>query len=168
MLETWAKGYTQTELDAAQEKFGLVFPTDLIAFYLERRPVKGHDWRDDAAIRKMLAWPFEVLRFDIENNDLWWLEWGPKPFAAEGREQVLRQVLAQAPQLIPLYGHRFLPETPAESGNPVFSVYGSDTIIYGANLEDYFQREFASSGNEPSPGDVKHIPFWSDLVARNQ
>jgi hypothetical protein len=26
----WAKGYTQAELDGAQEKFGLVFPPDLV------------------------------------------------------------------------------------------------------------------------------------------
>jgi len=29
--DRWTKGYTQVELDAAQAKFGLVFPPDLVA-----------------------------------------------------------------------------------------------------------------------------------------
>jgi hypothetical protein len=38
----WAKGYTKTELDDAQEKFGLVFPPDLVAPLRDRRPLDGH------------------------------------------------------------------------------------------------------------------------------
>ena len=33
----WSKGYTQTELDDAQHKFGLVFPPDLVALLKDRR-----------------------------------------------------------------------------------------------------------------------------------
>ena len=167
MLETWAKGYTKAELDAAQEMFGLVFPPDLVTLFLEKRPLNGHDWRDEASIRKMLSWPFETLQFDVENNALWWTEWGQRPKEVEDRENLLRQVLMKAPRLIPLYSHRFLPEAPQEADNPVFSVYGADTVIYGANLEDYFKREFSSFDNKPRPRNLKYIPFWSELVERN-
>jgi hypothetical protein len=120
--DRWEPGYTQPELDRAQNRFALTFSPDLIALLRERRPRNGHDWNDEAAIRKMLAWPFEGLLFDVENSALWWPEWGKRPTEPEARTDVLRAVVARAPKLIPLFEHRYLPESPSEPGNPVFSV----------------------------------------------
>jgi len=33
-------------------------------------------------------------------------------------------------------------------------------------LKDYFEREFTGWNNKPWPVQIKHIPFWSDLVER--
>jgi hypothetical protein len=164
----WAEGYTQSELDAAQEKYGLVFPPDLVALLRDRRPALGYDWRsDDEEIRAMLKWPLEGLLFDVENNALWWPEWGDKPGTAAARAEVLAQVVNNAPKLIPLVSHRYLPEEPYEAGNPVFSVYQSDVIYYGGDLADYFEHEFVDP-ERPLPQTVKHIRFWSDLVEWNE
>jgi len=79
----WAEGYTQNELDTAQEKYDLVFPPDLIDLFLDRRPVQGWDWRsDDREICEMLEHPVRGLLFDVEENGLWWPEWGSRPEAA--------------------------------------------------------------------------------------
>ena len=162
----WVVGYTQDELDAAQAKYDLVFPPDLVALLRERRPAIGYDWRsDEKEIRERLAWPFEGLLFDVENNVLWWPEWGERPARAEDRADVLRSVVAQAPKLIPLISHRYLPAEPHEAGNPVFSVYQSDVIYYGANLADYFEREFGDP-RRPLPEPIKRIRFWSDFAER--
>jgi hypothetical protein len=162
----WAEGYTQHELDLAQETFGLTFPPDLIAFFLERRPVQGYDWRFDAErIRRMLAAPLRGLIFDVENSDLWWPEWGDRPATAEARADVVREVVNQAPKLVPLVYHRYLPCEPNESGNPVFSIHQSDVIYYGANIADYFEREFVSDRG-PIVGPIKQIRFWSELADR--
>jgi hypothetical protein len=164
---TWAEGYTQGELDTAQEKYGLVFPPDLIAFYRERRPVRAWDWRtDDKEIREMLTWPLEGLLFDVENDDLWWPEWGPRPHSAKARAEVLGHVVAHAPKLIPLLSHRYLPAEPHEAGNPVFSVYQADIIYYGADVTDYFERELVEP-RRPLRGHIKRIRFWSEMVDRN-
>ena len=163
----WAEGYTQSELDDAQAKYDLVFPPDLIALFRDRRPVRGYDWRsDDKEIREMLKWPLEGLLFDFENNGLWWPEWGPRPTTPAGRADVLTKVVSAAPKMIPLVSHRYLPAEPHEPGNPVFSVYQADTIYYGANLMDYFEREWGNA-DRPWPKKIKHIRFWSDLVERN-
>jgi hypothetical protein len=163
----WAEGYTQSELDTAQEKYGLVFPPDLVASFRERRPVLGYDWRsDDKEIREMLKWPLEGLVFDVENNALWWSEWGERPGTARARSEALAKVVSDAPKLIPLVSHRYLPAEPHEAGNPVFSIYQSDVIYYGADLADYFEREFGDPGR-PLPPHIKHVRFWSDLVDRN-
>jgi hypothetical protein len=163
----WAEGYTQSELDVAQAKYALVFPPDLVALLRDRRPVLGYDWRtDDKEILEMLRWPLEGLLFDVENNGLWWPEWGDKPGSAEARSEVLTKVVGNAPKLIPLVSHRYLPGEPNEAGNPVFSVYQSDVIYYGGDLVDYFEREFGDP-RQPLPQPIKHIRFWSDLVERN-
>jgi hypothetical protein len=162
----WTKGYSQAELDQAQEKYRLVFPPDLVALLREKRPLDGHDWTDEVKTRRMLDWPFDGLVLSVERGFLWWPEWGEKPADAEARNEVLRAVVSRAPKLIPLIAHRFLPEQPHESGNPVFSVFHSDIIYYGANLEDYFEREFAGWNQRPWPKHVKTIPFWSELVDR--
>lgn len=163
----WTDGYSQGELDDAQARYGLTFPPDLLALLLERRPIQGYDWRsDDEQIRAMLKWPLEGLLFDVDNNDLWWPEWGLRPDTQKARAEVVAAVVAHAPKLIPLVSHRYLPAEPNEAGNPVFSVYQSDVIYYGADLVDYFDREFGDP-NRPLPHTAKRIPFWSDLVERN-
>lgn len=162
----WAPGYSLDELDAAQERFCLRFPPDLIALLLERRPVGGYDWtRDESRIRRMLAWPLEGLLFDVERDGLWWPEWGERPRTAEARRDVVAGVVGAAPKLIPIFSHRYLPEEPHEAGNPVFSVHQSDIICYGTNLSSYFLNE-ASPGRHRLPRETKRIRFWSDAVDR--
>ena len=80
--------------------------------------------------------------------------------APDARKEVLRSVVSRAPKLIPLIGHRYLPEEPREPGNPVFSVYQADVIYYGADLTDYFEREFAGWDHRPWPDQIKYIRFW--------
>jgi hypothetical protein len=157
-------GYTQDQLDDAQARYGLRFPPDLVDFYREQRIQGGWDWtRDEQKIRSMLAWPFEGLLFDIEHNTFWLPDWGERPESAEARAEVLRAALSFAPKLIPLFSHRYIPETPHEGGNPVFSVYQSDIIHYGADLHDYLDRE-RYGASKPWPGAIKRIPFWTDIV----
>jgi hypothetical protein len=68
-------------------------------------------------------------------------------------------------RLIPVYGHRYLPENPQEEGNPVFSVVGYDIVYYGSNLANYFDNEFGRSAkNELRLGPTKHIELWSDVA----
>jgi len=165
-LVRWTKGCTQSELDRVQRRFGLVFPPYLVALLRRKRPVEGHDWTDERAIKRALDWPFEGLLYCVEHGQLWWPEWGKIPSSARAREQVLREIVSRAPKLIPLIGHRYLPEQPHETGNPIFSIYGADAIYYGTNLKDYFEREFTGWNNKPWPVQIKHIPFWSDLVER--
>jgi hypothetical protein len=76
-------------------------------------------------------------------------------------------VFAEAPKLIPLLGHRYLPADPCEAGNPVFSVYQSDVIYYGANLQDWMRWEVDGWDAEPWPA-ISRIRFWSDAEERNE
>jgi hypothetical protein len=73
--------------------------------------------------------------------------------------------LAAAPQLLPLYAHRFLPAGHGTHGNPVLSIWGTDIIYYGKDLADYISHEF-DEGYEHSENyhPKRAIAFWQDFV----
>ena len=164
----WGPGYTQTELDSAQEKFGLRFPSDLIDLLRDRRFPDGYDWtKDEEKIRERLQWPLRGLQADVELNALWWPEWGERPSTAAERATIIETVANGAPRLIPLLGHRFPPEEPFEAGNPILSVMHSDIIYYGSDLQNYIQNEFDRiSVGRFELGVVKPIRFWELAVKR--
>ena len=136
-------------------------PPDLIELLLDRRPAKSYDWAvADSRISEMLDWPLACLLFDIQHG-VWWSRWGERPADAAARREIVRDAVAKAPRLIPLIGHRFLPEMPGAAGNPVFSMHGFDSIYYGANLVEYFANE---QERRLHVGPVRRIPFWSDIV----
>jgi hypothetical protein len=166
-IVAWEPGYSQSELDRAQERFGLAFPPDLVALLREGRLPNGHDWAgEDEPIRQMLAWPLQGILFDVEQAGLWWPEWGERPAGEAERAEAVTAAVTAAPRLIPIFGHRFIPEEPHAPGNPVFSVYQSDIILYGTNLENYLENEFSAPHRHELSGEAKRIRFWSDAVDR--
>jgi hypothetical protein len=167
-------GYTQDELDDIQARWKLRFPPDLVELLREHRPLLGgpgsFDWilsnRED--IQHWLEWPLESFWFDVEHTGIWWEEWGEKPATPGAQRERLNELFAAAPKLIPLCGHRYLPEEPYEAGNPVFSVYQTDVIYYGADLLDWIERERdITSAKTWPPAITKEIRFWSVAVVRN-
>ena len=166
--------YSKSELDDIQERWQLRFPPDLIELWQRHRCLAGprsFDWLLDspATIKSLLDWPFEGFWFDVENNRVWWPEWGERPTEVRERRDRLREIFAQAPKLIPLFGHRYIPEQPFEHGNPVFSVHQTDVVHYGTDLQDWLDRERHGWYAKPWPSgeNIKVIPFWSEAVARN-
>ena len=96
----WTSGFTQSELDQAQERYDIRFPPDLAGFLLDRSPGGGYDWStDDHLIHRMLAWPTELLLFDVENG-LWWPGWGKRPFEKLARAEVVGDAVKRVPKLI--------------------------------------------------------------------
>jgi hypothetical protein len=78
--------------------------------------------------------------------------------------------VADAPVLIPVCSHRYLPASPPQAGNPVFSVHQSDIIYYGANLLDYLQNEFGyyfGRAEHAISATPRRIALWSRLAEDN-
>jgi hypothetical protein len=164
-MSNWVAGNSRAELEAAQERYGVHFPPDLLDVLIDRRPSDGYDWagEDSDRIREMLVWPLDMLVSGVERG-CWFEGWGERPPETLARREIVRDAVAGAPRLIPLIGHRFIPETPNEAGNPVFSMHGFDTVYYGANLAEYFANEF---GGKYEVGPTRHIPLWSDLAEQS-
>ncbi|MBI4303341.1 MAG: SMI1/KNR4 family protein [Chloroflexi bacterium] len=162
-------GLSARELRKIEEKFAFLFPPDHRDLLMSRMPVsKGFvNWRKDSEkdIRKKLIWPYEGICFDIMNSSFWRKEWGEKPIVPEDACRLLKTIISKAPTLIPIYGHRYIPDRPHERGNPVFSVYQTDIICYGSDLCNYFENEFGPKEKRNLPTITpKRIEFWSSLV----
>jgi len=163
-----APGLSDDEVRAVERRWRFAFPPDLRALLALAVPIGPEfpNWRQpsDPSIVRRMAWPAEGVLFDVE-HDAFWLEgsWGPRPPALPEALERAGAVLAGAPPLIPVYGHRYLPSVPCEAGNPVLSVWQADLIVYGVDLADYVKNEFARWRFRRSHR-PRAVPFWSDLL----
>jgi hypothetical protein len=157
-------GLTDREVEIAERKFNFCFPLDLRAFLQTALPTAEHfpNWRsgDETEIPKRLGWPLDGCLFDVEHADFWLPEWGPRPGLLADALKIATAKITEAPKLIPIYSHRYIPEEPHESGNPIFSVHQMDIIYYGFDLDDYLRHEFDLPGRKQWPAKMRPIEFW--------
>jgi hypothetical protein len=175
---TFESGLAPNELADAQKRYAFLFPPDLREFLSLCLPVSEDfpNWRTGtikwgsgtAPIAETLDWPARGMCFDVEKNGFWVRDWGPKPNDLQEAFQLARKMVKQAPALIPVFSHRYLPAEPAAADNPVLSVYQTDIIYYGSDLASYFANEFkfplSSQGDETDC--PRRIRFWSDIIDR--
>lgn len=171
---TFEPGLTEGEIRDIEERYRFKFPPDLRDFLTFALPTSNGfvNWRcetEDEIVNR-LQWPYDGICFDIEHNVFWPAMWGKRPSSLEKAFAIAKTALGAAPKLIPICGHRYIPDSPHEAGNPVFSVYQTDIIYYGSDLANYLENEFAyyfSRTADLSPSGVKHMEFWSSLVEDN-
>jgi hypothetical protein len=159
------EGLTDVEVLRAETKYDIHFPDDLREFLQTVLP-RGYpiypDWRsgEEEWIRTMLRYPLDGVLFDVERNDFWLPEWGTRPIRFEAARTIVEKYVSQAPRLIPIYGHRMMPDRPQLERNPVLSIHQTDIIHYGFDLDDYLRHEFGLPGRKPWPSEVRAIEFW--------
>jgi hypothetical protein len=169
----FAAGLSDAELRTAEDAYDIRFPPDLEELLRFALPCgRGWpDWRNaaDSNIERALQWPLEGILFDIENNDFWLKSWRERPPLLADQFAVARERIAESPRLIPIAGHRYLPQQPHAAGNPVFSVHQTDVIYYGSDLTEYFANEFSYYFRGPGAEHrishpLRRIEFWSMLA----
>jgi hypothetical protein len=163
------EGLSEAELARAERRYGVRFAQDhreLLALALPA----GDSWfnwraRADKRIRRAIRWPFEGVLFDVENGVFWPASWGERPNSASARCEIVKNQVDTWPQLVPVYGHRYLPAAPFGPGAPVFSVHQTDVIVYGLDLLDYVATEFGTTRSLPAPDLVTEgLAPWSLLA----
>ncbi len=201
---TWASGtrwmarWREDEIDALEATHGLTFPPDHRAFLAllggTNAPAVRYafgaadlervgdcrvfpDWLSDGTVVADAA--DDLLRgilFDVEQNDLWLEDWGPRPDDEAARGDGVARRLAEAPTLIPLHGHRYLVEGLELSPAPVLSVVQSDVILYATSIEHCLAADFPAlcDGLDPGPVDpalqrlqcerLAEVPFWGGFL----
>ena len=163
----FTEGLSDAECNAIEARGRFVFPPDLRAFLQAALPVSHGfvDWRalSDERLANYLDAPFEGIAFDIEVNVFWLPEWGPRPDVLDDAVAIARAAFDAAPGLIPILGHRYIPDRPREAGNPVFSVVQTDIIVYGASLAAYGETEFPQAFDKArnEVRDARVIEVWS-------
>ncbi len=142
-------GLTEDEFKFIEDLYGIKFPPDLKLFLGIALPISNNfvNWRDYSEqniikIREKIEWPLEGMIFDIEANSFWYDGWGQKPSSLEVAVGICKREFKNVPQMIPICSHRYISSKPFEENNPVFSIYQTDIIYYGENLESYLKIEF--------------------------
>ena len=183
------EGLTEEEFEKIENFYSIKFPISLRILYSSFLP-EFYNWRDFSEenvkkIKNYLNWPFEGILFDIEMNGFWKKCFGPMTDDINEDKKKALEYLENAnndtvPKLIPIYSHRYVPYYPDIVDVPVISVYQTDIIYYGYNLENYFEREFhpvnknsledylksilEAEYKEPADLHYKDIPFWTDII----
>ena len=179
-----APGLTDAEFARIEGECGFEFADDHRAFLAAGLPVNTpymseagvfHTWEqpwpewrdgDPDDLHHQLGWPVRGVLREVEAGFQCCPAWGERPDDGETAMAVARWEVDEAPRLIPVYGHRFLPAGRGTFGSPVLSVYGTDIIRYGVDLTDYVNQEF----EEPRPGHPNGfpakvtVPFWRDYL----
>ncbi|MFB7587444.1 hypothetical protein [Streptomyces sp. NPDC056169] len=160
-------GLSERELDAVEARFGFTFSADHRVFLgagLPHGSSRWPDWRngDPEDLAERLARPVEGVLFDVEHSRFWHPAWPSRPSETSDALRVARTELEGVPQLVPVYGHRYLPGTAGEHGHPVLSVYQTDIILYGNDLTDYVHHEFAGRSSDLLARTT--VDFWSYFV----
>jgi len=117
-----------------------------------------YDWRDASSIEEAREAVLSGLEFDAEQG--WWPASSVRPATAIERRQQLAAILAAAPKLWPIVGHRHL------VGDAVLSIHQSDIILWGRDLRSALLRELASvvgRTNQVFDAELPPIPFWGDF-----
>jgi len=155
-------GLTDPEIQGIESRFRFRFPPDLRSFLQTNVPFwNSPRWHSaiDSEIQSWLDEPMRGMLFDVEHSEFWLPEWGDRPEHLPDAFKIASMKIGDAPKLIPILGHRYMPALPKEAGNPVFSVHQTDIIYYGFDLEDYLRHEFNLPRQE-WPAQVKKIEFW--------
>lgn len=166
-----SEGLTGAEFDSVHERFGFHFNPDHRSFLATVLPLgdRWPDWRngDDVELQTWMESVAEGFIWDAlhQNPPFWPSSWGILPSSPEGIATTVRRELRAWPRLIPIYAHRFTPASPSPSGSPVFSVWQTDIVYYGADLREYLTNElsFGQGRKAISPITVQ-VPYWSWFV----
>ncbi len=163
-------GLSDEEFKHIKSIYNIEFPTPLKDFYENILPVsKGfYNWRDFNEknvefIKKCMEFPIKNI-CNMTNEVDWCDEWGIEPEDEKVRDEEIKNKALNAPKLIPIYSHRYMPLGKFD-GYPILSICGVDIIYYGKDIDDYMRIEFGDKKQyELDCKFIQKIPFWTDLM----
>jgi len=164
------KGLTYDEIVQVEKIYDIKFPNSLQKLLTMALPVsKGfYNWRNFKEdnvnfIKQVINTPIEDI-YDMAESVDWCDSWGKEPKDEEDIAKEVKKRLKNAPKLIPVFSHRYIPMI-LDENPPIISIHGVDIIYYGKDLKDYFEIEFENKRQDSILfSNIKPIPFWSDLM----
>lgn len=164
----FSTGLTNDAVAEIEKNYEVRFPGSLKEFYKIALPISMDNiefsifprWNNFSTdninfIRQRMNIPYQWLRKDIEKGfslSIW-------------EEKTIDQLFENAPKLIPIFAHRYMPIIEGVDDPPIISTVGRDTIYYGHNLIEYLEIEF--SGKTINTNKFSYIPFWSEIIEYN-
>jgi len=165
------KGLTGNEIKIIEERYNIIFPKSLVEFYKLGLPISDGfvNWRDESnenieKIKQKLSRPYDGILWAIKENNFWVDNWDkPKTFA-EQKEKFLEE-MKNEPKPIPVYIFRYILSKDGIEDPAVLSMHNSDIIVYGNNLDEYFDNEFFLEHNEKHKCEYsEYMGKWIDIM----
>jgi len=165
-------GMSSQEIAEVEEFHSVSFPIEIKKLFTLGLPVSNgfYDWRNMSLentkhIKKVLEMHIKGLQSGLMDGEFWCEDWGLQPESIEEAQKVLLKRYNDAPKLIPIYSHRYMPFIPEKTNIPVFSIMQSDIIYYGMDLISYLEVEFGfRQYNDMMQSCFQYVTFWSDLL----
>lgn len=184
----WTEGLADAEVAALEMRFGVRFPASHRLFltslhattparrctafignvlHATERPGFYHWQRDEDAIHHAMDKVVNGLIVGVEQHGLWLGTWGTRPATAADRSAHIAELVAAAPRLIPMIGHRYVLADVEPS--TVLSVHRSDILVYGSDLRGFLLHELCdllgiARSDTWLHADTRAIPFWGELI----
>lgn len=164
------RGLTSEELAQIESIFSFRFPPDLRLLLNMAHPVQDRfiHWRQALTsetcrkdiLHRVTTGLKEMVDAGKQLHEEMGISFDGTGFATEANP------FPGIPRLIPIYGHRYIPVTPHEAANPVYSIFAADMIYYGFDLASYFRNEFHITlpAAFEVPDRPKMTPFWGTLA----
>lgn len=167
-------GLTDSEISSIESTFHFTFPPDLRSILQAGLPVGPGfpNWRSSSSqqLQILTSLPILGLSKEISRHDFWFGPWGDRPDDNDDAVDLAKDFLKNAPILVPIYRHCYIPSTPCLAGNPVYYVNGGDVKLWSYDVVAFFQQtEF--KGNEgvlkrPSLSNLFSSPAWAQTEAK--
>ena len=140
----WNQGLTEDEINNLQLNIGLEFPLDYIEML---KVINGFDSMHISIDPNGIEEPNYKRRCykypeDLESTKYLIDEVNENIIYANEALQEAGFDSNQVESFIPLYGHRVLVVLKDKLQSPVISIWGSDIILYGDSLFNYWHQEF--------------------------
>lgn len=165
-------GLKPNEIKEIEGFYNVVFPIELRELYSKGLPISEgfYNWRDKSRanvniINFMLNNPITEIVQDLRDGLVWCDQWGKKPLKYEDSYALMMLHYREAPKLIPVYSHRYIPYMVEIDKVPIFSIHGTDIIYYGTDLISYLEVEFhLKKYDDIANAQYPYIPFWSNFI----
>lgn len=163
-------GMSDAEFASAEEATGVKLPDDLKEMFRIALPVGDgfYNWRDLSPenlkrINETVTEPYLDILGEVSSGEYWCDDWGVQPDDINESVAIYKEEYSKAPKLVPIYDFRYAIRD-NDGLTRVLSIRGTDTILFGRDLVEYFNYEFDRNNHPRTEGFIHfafdEIPFW--------
>ncbi|KAK7307706.1 hypothetical protein VNO77_41012 [Canavalia gladiata] len=162
------EGLSDAEFSNLESTFKFTFPPELRAILHQGLPISTDfpNWRSSSPqqLQILLNLPASSILRRVSKTRFWHPSWGPEP-----RDPIhaVRCLLNEAPPLVPIYRHCYIPSSPNVAGNPVFYVdHDGDVLLLSYDIAGFFREFLSRESEEPvwAASRARRVKFWSEVA----
>ncbi|HEL2041345.1 hypothetical protein J5581_11380 [Streptococcus suis] len=125
-----------------------------------------YDWGDFSEenvnkIKRLIKAVKDDLYENIDDIE-WSNDWGEEPQNIDVKRKIIEKKIEDAPNLIPISGHRYIAAMDELEKAPVVSIVDTDIIYYSFDLNGFFSGK--KIPKETLIANLPYIPFWTDIM----